>query len=426
MKIYSYPDNPRVFKSLIAAQYGGQKIEYPPFNFGTDNKTPEFLKKNPLGKVPVLELDDGRSIWESNAMARYVARLNPSARLYGSSPYEAALIDQWIDFTVGEIDLPASTWLYPILGYIPNNPAATAKAVQDIRKVLSILNNHLNNRTFLVGERVTLADICVAMSLYSLYRLVLDPSFRKPFPNTNRWILTILNQPQAKAVLGDFKICEHQAKAAEEGEQKQQKQQKPKEPKEPKEPKQQPKKEEKKKEAEKEEEEEEDYEKEEKPKTKNPLDLLPKSAFDLEEWKRVYSNQDTRSQALPWFWTHYDPAGFSLWFAEYKYNTELPSVLYSCNLAGGFIQRLDRLRKYGFATLCIFGSEAPNIALGGVFLVRGTEIPFELTDCPDYESYDFKRVDINDQQQKAYVESYMAWDGEFPGGRKFNQGKAFK
>eukprot|EP01098_Paradermamoeba_levis_P016115 TRINITY_DN84_c0_g1_i1.p1 TRINITY_DN84_c0_g1~~TRINITY_DN84_c0_g1_i1.p1 ORF type:complete len:448 (-),score=187.20 TRINITY_DN84_c0_g1_i1:93-1364(-) len=423
MKIYSYAQNPKVYKALVAAQYVGQTIETPEFNFGVDNKTPEFLKKNPLGKVPVLETDDGQTIWESNAIARYVARLNPNVRLYGANAYESALVDQWVDFTVGEIELPAYSWLLPIEGYIPNNPVATSKAIQDIRKVLSILNNHLANRTFLVGERVTLADICVALSLLKLYELVLDPGFRKPFPNTNRWFLTLVNQPQFHAVIGDFKICEKQAQAGGEG----QKQQQPKEPKQPKQPKQpaQPKEKPQPKEKEKEpENEEEDYE--EKPKGKNPLDLLPKSALDLEEWKRVYSNQDTRTQAIPWLWSHYDPAGYSLWFAIYKYPNELESVLYACNLAGGFIQRLERLRKYGFASLIIFGNAAPDLALDCLFLVRGTELPFEVTDCPDYESYEWKRIDINDAQQKTWVENFLAWDGAFPNGKALNQGKVFK
>jgi len=434
MRIYTYPENPRVYKALIAAKYVGVEIEVPSFEMGTDNKTPEFLKKNPLGKVPVLETDDGNSVFESNAIARYVARLNPSANLFGKSVYEAALVDQWVDFTVGEIDLPANAWLLPISGYIPNNPQATAKAVQDIRKVLTILNNHLATRTFLVGERVTLADIIVVCSVLKLYQMVLDASFRKPFANTNRWFLTCVNQPQFKAVLGDVHLCEKAAQAGEAQPKKEQQQQPKKEEK-----KEQPKKEEKqeqpkkeqpkkeqpkKEEKEEKEEEEEDYE--EKPKTKNPLDLLPKSTFDIEEWKRTYSNKDTRKEALPWLWANFDPQGYSMWFADYKYNDELASVLYACNLAGGFIQRLDRLRKYGFATLVIFGTSNPDIVLSGVFIVRGTEIPFELSDAPDYESYSFKKVDINDPAQKTLVENYLAWDGDFPHGKAVNQGKVFK
>jgi len=164
-------------------------VETPAFNFGTDNKTPEFLKtKNPLGKVPVAVTPDG-PIFESAAILRHVGRLGKN-RLYGNTPYEAALVDQWIDFTANEIELPASAWLYPILGFIPNNAEATQKAKGDIRKNLTVLNEVLENRTFLVNERVSLADISLSMGLLRLYEMVLDPGFRKQFINVNRWFLT--------------------------------------------------------------------------------------------------------------------------------------------------------------------------------------------------------------------------------------------
>ena len=52
MKLYTYPQNKNAYKALIAAQYVGAKIEVPAFKMGVDNKTEQFLKKNPFGKVP--------------------------------------------------------------------------------------------------------------------------------------------------------------------------------------------------------------------------------------------------------------------------------------------------------------------------------------------------------------------------------------
>lgn len=62
--------------------------------------------------------------------------------------------------------------------------------------------------TYLVGERITLADICVACTLHPLYTQVLDPNFRKSFVNLNRWFLTLINQTQFKAILGEVKLCD--------------------------------------------------------------------------------------------------------------------------------------------------------------------------------------------------------------------------
>lgn len=70
------------------------------------------------------------------------------------------------------------------------------------------LNDYLLPRTYLVGERITLADIVLATSLLHLYEHYCDEKNRKPYPNVNRWFTTCINQTQFKTVLGDFKICQ--------------------------------------------------------------------------------------------------------------------------------------------------------------------------------------------------------------------------
>merc|ERR1712079_425820 len=81
----------------------------------------------------------------------------------------------------------------------------------DIKKCMTVLNNAFLTRTFLVGERVTLADIAVCSNLVMLYQQVMEPSFRAPFGNVNRWFMTVINQPQCKKVLGEVKLCERMA-----------------------------------------------------------------------------------------------------------------------------------------------------------------------------------------------------------------------
>merc|ERR1719318_808760 len=99
--------------------------------------------------------------------------------------------------------LPAScTWVFPTMGIMQFNKNATDRAKEDIKAALKTLNDHLLTRTFLVGERVTLADIAVACTLLNLYKQVLDPSFRKRFLNVTRWFTTVINQPNAKEVIG--------------------------------------------------------------------------------------------------------------------------------------------------------------------------------------------------------------------------------
>ena len=196
---------------LSFAHYSGAQVRVlsapPHFHFGQTNRTPEFLRKFPAGKVPAFEGDDGFCVFESSAIAYYVS----NEELWGNTPEAAAQVVQWVSFADSDIVPPASTWVFPTLGIMHHNKQATENAKEEVRRILGLLDTHLKTRTFLVGERVTLADITVVCTLLWLYKQVLEPSFRQAFPNTNRWFLTCINQPQFWAVLGEVKLCEKMA-----------------------------------------------------------------------------------------------------------------------------------------------------------------------------------------------------------------------
>merc|ERR1712024_91639 len=203
--LYTYPDNFRAQKALIAAKYSGAQLSLAKdFKFGETNKSADFLKKFPLGKVPAFEGSDGTILTESNAIAYYVA--NDELR-GGSDAAARAQVVQWMCMADNEI-LPAScTWVFPTMGIMQFNKNATERAKEDVKVALKTLNDHLLTRTFLVGERLSLADIAVACTMLSLYKQVLEPAFRKPFVNVTRWFTTVVNQPNVKAVLGEVTLC---------------------------------------------------------------------------------------------------------------------------------------------------------------------------------------------------------------------------
>jgi len=118
LKLFTSSSNHEAAKALIVAKYNGVSIETPPFNVGVDNKTPEFLEKNPTGSLPILETEAG-VIFESNAIARYVVRLNDVAHLYGQSPFETSTIDSWLDFANSEIKIPSNDILPGLFGQGP-------------------------------------------------------------------------------------------------------------------------------------------------------------------------------------------------------------------------------------------------------------------------------------------------------------------
>ncbi|XP_045499771.1 elongation factor 1-gamma [Colias croceus] len=418
--LYTYPENFRAYKALIAAQYSGADVKVAPnFVFGETNKSDGFLKKFPAGKVPAYESADGKVfLTESNAIAYYVA----NEALRGSDLKSQAAVYQWASWADSEL-LPAScTWVFPYLGIMQFNKVNVERAKSDLLAALKLLDSHLLTRTFLVTERVTLADIIVFCTLIHSFQHVLEPSLRSSLVNVQRWFVTLANQPQVLRVTGALTLC---SAAPVYDPKKYQELTKDKKPegakKEKKEKKEQPKKEKEVKEP------EPADDLDEKPKeSKDPFDSMPKGTFNMDDFKRCYSNED-ESVSVPYFWEKFDPENYSIWYAEYKYPEELSKVFMSCNLITGMFQRLDKMRKQAFASVCLFGSDDDS-SISGVWVWRGHELAFPLSPDwqIDYESYDWKKLDPASEETKKLVNNYFSWTGADAKGRKFNQGKIFK
>lgn len=268
---------------------------------GEENKTPEFLKKNPNGKVPTLETPEG-CLFESNAIARYVARMRPDVGLYGSSFYEAGQVDQWIDWSSCELDSGIAGWIYPLLGFgqYRQNEETAAKA--KVAAALKIMDDHLLHHTYFAGERITLADIVLCCTLVLSFKKLFDANYRKGIPNVTRWFVTLINQQEFINVLGKVELCSKMMTY------------------------EKPKKEKEGKKEGKSEKSSAPAEAEEapKPKAKNPFEELPPTKMVLDDWLRTYSNyhEADMHKVMDLFYPVYDAEGWSLWICDYMYDTD--------------------------------------------------------------------------------------------------------
>merc|ERR1711923_259533 len=161
-------------------------------------------------------------------------------------------------------------------------------------------------------------------------------------------------------------------------------------------------------------------------KEKDPFAAVPKGNFDMDDFKRFYSNND-EDKSVPYFWEKFDKEHYSIWRCDYKYNDELTMVFMSCNLMGGMFQRLEKLRKNAFASMALFG-ENNNSTISGIWVWKGHDLVFELSDDwkIDYASYDWTKLDSDSEETKKMVNHYLCWTGNDAGGRAFNQSKIFK
>jgi elongation factor 1-gamma len=204
-------------------------------------------------------------------------------------------------------------WTRPILGKDPYNKKSVEESLTKAKKALDVLEKHLLINTFLVGERLTLADLFTTGILDRAFQYFFDQKNRKAFPCLTRYYETISNQQLWTDAVPKITYPTEMLKN------------------------QQPKVESKKLPVAKPKpaaaQDEEDEPKPE-PKAKHPLEALGKPTLILDDWKRKYSNAETRTEALPWFWENFKPDEYSLWQVDYKYNDELTMTFMTANLIG--------------------------------------------------------------------------------------------
>ena len=112
----------------------------------------------------------------------------------------------WIDFAKGTIN---SHWIDIYLSVFGLAPVPTEKfnnAVKELKEAINTLNTHLEGKTFLVSDRVTVADLVIGLTLVPMYQTVLDSGFRKAMPHATLWIEKLISLPEVAARIGNVKF----------------------------------------------------------------------------------------------------------------------------------------------------------------------------------------------------------------------------
>jgi glutathione S-transferase len=184
---------------LLLAQLG---IPFERLAYDTDRgdtRTPEFLStKNPNGRIPVLELADGRCLAESNAILCYLAEgtplLPPAAGEEGR--WLRAEVMQWLFFEQYSHEPHIATLRHWITHGLEMTPERTA-ALPGKRKwgvaALGVMEQHLRARPYFVGERYTIADI----ALYAYTHVAEEGGFDlAPFERVRAWLARVAAEPR--------------------------------------------------------------------------------------------------------------------------------------------------------------------------------------------------------------------------------------
>jgi len=159
-----------------------------------EQRSPEFLKINPAGKLPVL-VDGDIVLTESVAIVLYLAEKYPDKRLIPSDPAQRAQLYRWLLFAATELEQPLWRIARHTLLYAEDKrlPGEIALAREDFAAMARIMEAHLRGRNFVAGDTVTVGDFVVAYTLdwAKLVKLL------EPFPVLDAYLERMYARPEA-------------------------------------------------------------------------------------------------------------------------------------------------------------------------------------------------------------------------------------
>ncbi len=192
MKVYGDAQSGNCYKIQLLLSHLQQTYEWIPMDIlAGDTQTDRFLQLNPNGKIPLLELDDGKCLSESNAILNFLA---DGSSLLPNDAWVRAQILSWQFFEQysHEPNIAVARFINKYLG-LPTERVQEYKDKQTGgHKALAVMENQLNQSTFISGEALTIADI----SLYAYTHVADEGGFDlTEYPAIKRWLNDVAAQP---------------------------------------------------------------------------------------------------------------------------------------------------------------------------------------------------------------------------------------
>jgi glutathione S-transferase len=190
MKLYDYAASANCLKVRLLLAHLGLPYERVPIDiFAGESQTPEHLARNPAGRTPVLELDSGETLAESNAILLFLARGTP---YLPAEPVEEARVWQWLFFEQNLVEPNVgSARFWRLTGRDKGRREAWERHRASGTAALGILERHVADNDFLVGSRYTVADI----GLYAYTHVAPDAEINlDALPAVRAWLARVESQ----------------------------------------------------------------------------------------------------------------------------------------------------------------------------------------------------------------------------------------
>lgn len=156
--------------------------------------TEEYGRKNPNRLIPVLEEADGRCIWESHTIVRYLASAYGEGRMSPQDTFGRAEAEQWMDWKLSVIQPEITPLFWGLIRKHPDyqDERKLAASALSIGRAFSILDAHLADRAYVCGDDLTIGDVPVGAATWRYFNL----DIAKPdLPNVQRWFEALKERP---------------------------------------------------------------------------------------------------------------------------------------------------------------------------------------------------------------------------------------
>ena len=190
MKLYIFPPSGRAIGVMALKNHLALDCDVQPIDLSRgDQLTPQYLALNPNTKIPTLE-DDGFVLWESNAILFYMAAKQRDSGLWPSDLKGQADVMRWLAWESAHWDAESCGMVSyeksskTVLGLGPPDPAFIARGERNFNRFAAVLDTSLRGKTWLIGERLTIADFSVGGLVPSAERNALPVG---NFPEILRW-----------------------------------------------------------------------------------------------------------------------------------------------------------------------------------------------------------------------------------------------
>lgn len=349
------------------------KINFIDADLEDTKKRNTYAQKTPTTTLPFLETKNG-NISESISIEIFLAKKH-KPEILGSNAFEHAKINQWIEFANCEIQNCAKELIYPIFkGKKPENKG-NENEDKKFKKYLSLLEKEFKKgNKFIMGNKLTLADIVLFRYLRFFFMFYLTEKIRNSLcPKLTLWFENIMNTQEAIEAYGRTLLCKKQLKPLDIKIEKNKNKNEPK------------------KEIKKE----------------NPLDFLPPSKFDLDNFKKEFCENSNKKEVMEKFWKDFDPKGYSLWLIEYQnLESEGKKLFRMKNSKNFFLERFDDdFKRYSFGVHGVYGNNN-EFKVKGLWMWRGEDIPEEIKENEYFNYLSIKKLDCKNDKDKKLVEEY--------------------